>query len=134
MTGRALLLKTDTKRGSYWDLPGGQIDRGESIPGALKRELNEELPGCLADVKLGRLLYADRFIHGRDRLSAAGVSLLYVFYEIRSAIDEIKLNPDEHTDWQWVSPEMLADSSWLADTDLDDIFLKALQAAFDTKQ
>ncbi len=128
--GRALLLKTDAKRGDYWDLPGGRIDQGEPIAAALKRELNEELPGCLTDFELGRLLYADRFIHGRDRRSTPGVSLFYFFYEIRATIDEIKLNPDEHTDWQWVDPKMLADSSWLAATDLDDIFLKALQTAF----
>ena len=130
LTGQALLLKTDESRGAYWDLPGGRIDCGESIAGALQRELDEELPGCLVAFELGRLLYADRFIHGRDRRSSPGVSLFYVFYEIRVGVKEIRLNPNEHTDWQWVSPETLADPSWLATTDLDDIFLKALQAAF----
>ena len=100
------------------------------MPDALRREIDEELPGCLIDFKLGRLLYADRFIHGRDRCSTPGVSLFYIFYEVRAAVDEIRLNPDEHTGWQWVGPEMLTDPGWLAATNLDDVFLKALQTAF----
>ncbi len=37
--GKILLVKTE-KRG--WEIPGGQVEEGEDIPSALKREIQEE--------------------------------------------------------------------------------------------
>lgn len=38
--GRVILLKNE--RGE-WDLPGGKLDKGESVEAALQREIHEEL-------------------------------------------------------------------------------------------
>ncbi len=43
--GRLLLVMDD----GYWDLPGGNVEQGEALTGALARELEEELG--LTDIK-----------------------------------------------------------------------------------
>ena len=48
--GRALLVKHDKPEGSYWVVPGGRIEFGETLSDALRREFMEEL--CM-DVKVG---------------------------------------------------------------------------------
>ena len=63
--GEIALVKTE-RRG--WELPGGQIELGESLPDGLQREILEE---CGIEVKLGRLL------HVRSNLSASIVVFLF---------------------------------------------------------
>ena len=41
--------KDDAERGGQWEFPGGKVEPGESEPGALTREIAEEL-GCAVDV------------------------------------------------------------------------------------
>jgi 8-oxo-dGTP pyrophosphatase MutT (NUDIX family) len=43
---RVLLVRV-VSRG--WEMPGGQVETGESLPGALRREVEEE-SGCRIDV------------------------------------------------------------------------------------
>jgi ADP-ribose pyrophosphatase YjhB (NUDIX family) len=52
--GRILLLNQDTDTGRSWSLPGGKLETGETIAGALVREMKEETG---LDVEPGRLLY-----------------------------------------------------------------------------
>ncbi len=40
--GRVLLFRHRMREGRGWELPGGFVDRGESLEGALQRELREE--------------------------------------------------------------------------------------------
>jgi ADP-ribose pyrophosphatase YjhB (NUDIX family) len=40
--GRILLLNQDTDTGRSWSLPGGKVDEGEALAGALVREMREE--------------------------------------------------------------------------------------------
>ncbi len=63
--GEIALVKTE-RRG--WELPGGQIEMGETLPDGLQREIFEE---CGIQVKLGRLL------HVRSNLSASIVIFLF---------------------------------------------------------
>jgi len=52
--GRILLLNQDTGTGRSWSLPGGKLEAGETLAGALVREMKEETG---LDVEPGRLLY-----------------------------------------------------------------------------
>ena len=63
--GEIALVKTE-RRG--WELPGGQIELGETLPEGLQREIFEE---CGIKVELGRLL------HVRSNLSASIVIFLF---------------------------------------------------------
>jgi ADP-ribose pyrophosphatase YjhB (NUDIX family) len=52
--GRILLLNQDADAGRPWSLPGGKLEDGETLAGALVREMKEETG---LDVEVGRLLY-----------------------------------------------------------------------------
>lgn len=41
--GNVLLIDEGPKQGGRWELPGGGLDFGEDIHGALKREIEEEI-------------------------------------------------------------------------------------------
>jgi ADP-ribose pyrophosphatase YjhB (NUDIX family) len=49
-----LLLNQDTDGPRTWSLPGGKVEPGETLAGALVREMREETG---AEVEVGRLLY-----------------------------------------------------------------------------
>ena len=87
--GEIALVLTE-RRG--WELPGGQIELGESLPDGLQREIFEE---CGIEVELGRLL------HVRSNLSASIVVFLfqatYVSGELRPS--------DETPQVRWADSE-----------------------------
>lgn len=51
---RILLLRQAAGDGRAWSLPGGKVEDGETLAGALVREMREETG---IDVEVGRLLY-----------------------------------------------------------------------------
>lgn len=64
-SNRLLLANHRKNNASYWVLPGGKIEFGETIEAALKRELYEELN--LKNVIIGRLLAVDQFIDNMEK-------------------------------------------------------------------
>lgn len=69
-----LLLNQDTDTGRSWSLPGGKVEEGESLAGALVREMREETG---VDVTVGRLLYVC------DHLPGGGTHVVHITFEAR---------------------------------------------------
>lgn len=44
--------KSDKKLGGFWEFPGGKLESGEDLSGALKREIQEELQLNIQNEKL----------------------------------------------------------------------------------
>jgi len=93
-----LLLRTIAKRGSFWQPVTGSVEKGETVAAAALREAREETG--LA------------FAHEIESLDKS-----FVFESPRKEIEEhgfalrapdggaIKMDPREHDDHQWVTPE-----------------------------
>lgn len=67
-SGRVLLLENDRQE---WELPGGKLDRGETLPSCLARELSEET---------GLEIAVDRLLHAYIYPVAGIVDVLIVAY------------------------------------------------------
>jgi 8-oxo-dGTP diphosphatase len=108
--GEILILQVDPKKFAvysllHWDLPGGRIQKNESLEGALRREVKEEIgwdqlniirPFCMA-LSPRRISYPDR-----------NVGLILSIYECEAQEMPISLS-EEHIDFEWVAPATAAD-------------------------
>ncbi|HEY2221425.1 (deoxy)nucleoside triphosphate pyrophosphohydrolase [Actinomycetospora sp.] len=100
-----------------WELPGGSVEPGESEPGALARELREELA---LPVAVGERIGPDLPVLGRR-----GAELVLRFYRC-VPVDGAEPHVLEHLAVRWVGPEELEDLDWLPS---DRALLPALRAA-----
>ncbi|HSW79289.1 MAG TPA: NUDIX hydrolase [Candidatus Saccharimonadales bacterium] len=78
-----------------FEIPGGHIDFGEDIVEGLKREIREELG---KDIIVGDAFSA--FTYMNDIKGAHAIEVTF-FAKFVGAIDDIKINPDDHSDWGW---------------------------------
>src|SRR5687768_7608660 len=78
--GRVLIARRPTAKhhGGRWEFPGGKIEEGESLLGAARRELREELDVEVLDVRPAKYIreditsgfvieFAPTIIHGEPR-------------------------------------------------------------------
>jgi 8-oxo-dGTP diphosphatase len=100
--GRLLLLrKNATHEAPYWDLPGGRVQKNESVEEALKREVYEEtgLQNMTQIIPFFMTLTSSRI-----RLPAGDVGLIFKVYLCQIEDDcPIQLS-NEHTHYEWVDP------------------------------
>jgi len=75
-----------------WELPGGRIHKGESVPECLRREINEEAG---LEISVGTPVHAVPWQNddGNDRFA--------VYYRCTTTGTEVQLS-DEHTEARWV--------------------------------
>ena len=96
--GLVLLLKRrgGDFMGGLVELPSGTVDSGEAIIDALKREVREETGLEIDDI--------DSFIGTFDYTSGSGKRTRQLNFLIYTDKQEIKLNPEEHTESYWLDP------------------------------
>ena len=85
---------------NLWDTPGGTIDFGEKIINALNREIKEETN---LTVKVGNVIFCHNHLSGEERHQ---FELVYACDYIGG---EIKLDPQEHQEYRWVTLEEMVD-------------------------
>ena len=83
-----------------WDLPGGTIKFQENIKDALVREIKEE---TTLKAKIGSVIFIHEFPSGPDRHQ------FQIVYQCEYQSGEVKLNPEDHEDFKWVSLEEMKD-------------------------
>jgi ADP-ribose pyrophosphatase YjhB (NUDIX family) len=83
--GRILLLNQDADAGRSWSLPGGKLEDGETLAGALVREMKEETG---LDVEPGRLLYVC------DHLPAQVVHMTFEARRVGGMLGDIAAGAD----------------------------------------
>jgi 8-oxo-dGTP diphosphatase len=104
--GKILLLKVNPavlKKATepYWDLPGGRIQRGDSVEATLQREIAEEIGvEQITNVKpVGMVLSKIRIPVGDSDVGL----ILGVFSCEIAATAEIKIS-EEHLEYAWFTP------------------------------
>lgn len=114
--GRALLVHRSPARQWYpdvWDLPGGHVDAREDPRTALERELREELG-------------IDAHIIGEPIGRTTAEDFVMDVWAVHSWTGEpVNVDPDEHDDLAWLTPEDLLGLQ-LAHPDLTDQVRRAL--------
>lgn len=98
--GKILILQRryDNYQGGNWDVPGGRLKPNESPIEAIKREISEEVGYVVDETFLEHIkTFNWEFKDARIIFRAFRFKILKLF--------EIKLNPKEHTDHKWVTPE-----------------------------
>lgn len=103
--GAYLVLRRRDGRylGGQWDIPGGTVEEGESPANAAVRECWEET---------GLQVVAGPEVTHFENLDTNGRDLTFhtVTYhlELMDGGADVRLSPDEHDDFRWVTPESAA--------------------------
>lgn len=84
-----------------FELPGGHIDFGEELEVGLAREIQEEFG---MKVVIGDVFAA--FTYTNDVKGSHSVELIY-FAEFLDPVENIKLEPSDHSEYKWVSSDGL---------------------------
>ena len=102
--GQVLIVKPSYK--NHWSLPGGVVEKDESLQQALLREIKEEINlDFNGKIKLAVLDYCS----GEEKLGAGKTESLQIFFDcgIISKDEEMTIRPDgeEIIDYQFCSVE-----------------------------
>jgi 8-oxo-dGTP diphosphatase len=84
--------------GNRWGLPGGKVEKGETLKEALFREIKEE-----TNIELK---YEDVVFLKRLYVRYPNQDFIYdMFYSELAAQPVVKTNPEEHQGFLWITPE-----------------------------
>jgi len=99
--GRLLLLKKERSiKETYWDIPGGRIQKGETLLETLQRELEEEIG--LKNIE-GAVAHSMYLTNIRISVTDSDVGLIFSVYKYDVNFDFKPLLGDEHIDFDWFS-------------------------------
>ena len=108
---------------SVYELPGGHIDFGEDAVMGLKREIDEEI-GMKVDV--GDSFFV--FTYTNEIKGSHSIEVIY-FARFTNDISEIKINPDDHSEFGWFSEDQLSKAT-TESKGQDDIEFQAMRKGF----
>ncbi|HNY36126.1 MAG TPA: NUDIX domain-containing protein [Candidatus Pacearchaeota archaeon] len=97
---KALVMLKTVNGKTFWDVPGGRMEKGETIKQTMDRELREEIPN-IKEFRVKNILNVDA-VHRLDTVE--DIDLLLVFYKVESNLEKIELSK-EHQLYRWVSLE-----------------------------
>lgn len=101
---------------NIFELPGGHIDFGEDIVVGLKREIGEEFG---MQIRVGDPFAV--FTYTNDIKGSHSIEVVY-FAMFVDSIDAIRLNPEDHSEYQWVAEKDLdAFSSLVSEEEMKNI-------------
>lgn len=86
---------------SVYELPGGHINYGEDLKVGLAREIMEELG---MHVKIGDVV--DVFTYLNEVKQSHSIEVVY-FAEFTYPLEDIRLNPEDHSTYDWFALEDL---------------------------
>ncbi len=117
--------RADTKKflPGVYELPGGHIDFGEGIADGLQREIREEFG---VSVNIGDPFAS--FTYTNNIKGSHSVEVIY-FATFKSPIDQIQLDPADHSTFDWFA-EIELDKVVDENKRDDDPEIKALYKAF----
>jgi 8-oxo-dGTP pyrophosphatase MutT (NUDIX family) len=101
--GQILLLRRGSLERAWWDIPGGRMQRGETVAEALQRELYEE-----TGLEIGHrdVQFVGAHLSG-GRIPAGETDAGLIFFVHRCKWDttpQVRLSP-EHSDLWWATPK-----------------------------
>jgi len=105
--GRVLLgLRNNAPAKDCWFVPGGRICKDERIDAAIARVALEELglavsPGGASFLGVYEHLYPEN-VAGEPGF---GTHYVVLAHELRVAADELRLDPEQHRDYRWFTPD-----------------------------
>jgi 8-oxo-dGTP diphosphatase len=98
------LAKLKETKEAYWDIPGGRIQKGDTVEQTLKRELEEETG----------ISHINKFIpfsmvlsNIRIPVGPGSVGLVLASYLCEVDADKVRLS-SEHTEYKWFTPDEAA--------------------------
>lgn len=83
--------------GGMFELPSGKVEPGETLIGALKREVKEETGLAIKTVQA--------YLGSFDYQSGSGKPTRQFNYSAKIFPGKLKLSPMEHDTYQWIGPE-----------------------------
>jgi dihydroneopterin triphosphate diphosphatase len=102
-----LLLKTNERRGFFWQSVTGSIEEGESYEDGALREAMEETGLDKKIIERFQDLHEDFDFHDQW---GADVKEKVFFIELKNKFP-IKIDPKEHSDFKWVEANKINDKS-----------------------
>ena len=124
-----LFLPRRAKTKKFWpdvyELPGGHVDFGETFEHALIREVKEEFS---MNIKLGDPYYL--FTYDNHVKGSHSVEVIY-YAKFIDPIENIKLHPDDHSEYKWLSEEELPQVYGIGGKDEDNDEVKAMKRGFE---
>ena len=97
--GKVLIAKRAASKSflpDRWEVPGGQVEFGESIEVAIAREIQEEIH---VDIVVGDPFYTFTYLPEPD---IQGIEV-DCFATLTDSSQEIILNPEDHSEYTWIS-------------------------------